>query len=300
MTAQPVPGSPSLDEILASARCFSGTTVAGWTLDLSLTLPLLLAAAIYAAGVARLWRRAGAGHGAQPWQVAAFALGWLGLAGALVSPLHQLSRSLLSVHMVEHELMMAVAAPLLMLGRPAGPMLWSLPQSWRRRLGAVPRNKLLSAVWRFISDPAIATLLHGLAIWIWHVPAPFEAALNREWVHWLQHASFLVTGLLFWWALLQGRARERGYGAGAFYLFGTALHTTLLGALLVLSPRLWYPPAAAAVGRALTPIEDQQLAGLIMWVPAGLIYAVAALALAGLWIGRSSRPAGDPHGLGAR
>jgi cytochrome c oxidase assembly factor CtaG len=186
-----------------------------------------------------------------------------------------------------------------MLARPAGPLLWGLPQPWRRGLGAIPRNATISATWQWITRPGVATLLHGLAIWVWHVPGPFEAALAHEGMHWLQHASFLITALLFWWALLQGRSHGRGYGAAVMYLFATTLHTTLLGALLVLSPRPWYPASGSSLWN-LTPLEDQQLAGLVMWVPAGLVYWTAALALGGLWIVRSGDAAGRPQELRLR
>ncbi len=109
-------------------------------------------------------------------------------------------------------------------------------------------------------------------------------------MHTLQHASFLGTGLLFWWALFHGREGRMGYGAAVFYLFATAMHSGALGALLTFAPSPWYPAydgATAAWG--LTPLEDQQLAGLIMWIPAGLSYLVAGLALVAAWMRESER-----------
>jgi cytochrome c oxidase assembly factor CtaG len=120
------------------------------------------------------------------------------------------------------------------------------------------------------------------------MPGLYDRVLVSPLAHWLQHLSFLFSALLFWSALLWGSARGRGFGAAFLYLFLTSLHTGLLGVLLTVSPRLWYPrQVAAAAEWGLTPLEDQQLAGLVMWVPAGLVYAAAALALAGLWIRRS-------------
>jgi putative membrane protein len=119
-----------------------------------------------------------------------------------------------------------------------------------------------------------------VAVWVWHAPVLYQATLGSELVHTLQHASFLVTALLFWWALLRGHEGRVGRPASVIYLFTTAMHTSLLGALLTFSERLWYPlydESTSAWG--LTPLEDQQLAGLIMWVPAGLVYLIAALAL---------------------
>jgi len=128
-----------------------------------------------------------------------------------------------------------------------------------------------------------------VAIWVWHLPILFNAALASPVVHGLQHVSFFATALLFWWSLLRGRARTRGYGAAAFYLFITALHSGFLGILLSLTKTLIYPgQTAAAPEWGLTQLEDQQLAGLIMWVPAGVVYAAAALIMVGIWISRSS------------
>ena len=146
--------------------------------------------------------------------------------------------------------------------------------------------------WRAVSAPFAAWLLHAAALWLWHLPGPYQAALGGEGIHALQHASFLGTGLLFWWALFHGREGRLGYGAAVFYLFATAMHSGALGALLALSPAPWYSAygdAAAAWG--LTALEDQQLAGLIMWVPAGLSYLAAGLALLTAWMRESERRA---------
>jgi cytochrome c oxidase assembly factor CtaG len=191
--------------------------------------------------------------------------------------------------MLEHELLMAVAAPLLVLSRPVPALLWGLPRRWRRRLARQLHAPLLVAAWRRISRPWVATLLHGAAIWLWHLPILFEAALAQGTLHYLQHASFFGTGLLFWRAMLPVAPHQGAYGGAVMHLFFTAMHTGLLGVLLALAPRLWYP--ANSTGAALwnlTPLDDQQLAGLVMWVPAGLIYAGAALAVAAFWIGRTS------------
>jgi putative membrane protein len=260
-----------------------------WTYDLRVVVPLYASALLYLVGTLRLWRRAGPGHGVRPWQAGCFWLGWTALALALVSPLHWLGEHLFTAHMIEHEILMVVAAPLLVLARPGGAMMWALPAGWRGPLGGLGRARWFAATWRFLTDPLVATVLHGVALWVWHLPVLYNAVLTNAFAHWLQHLSFLVTALLFWWSLLQGRARERGYGAAVFYLFATALHTGLLGVLLTVSKALWYPAQSLfAASFGLTPLEDQQIAGLVMWVPAGLVYAGAALALAGVWIGRSA------------
>ena len=259
-----------------------GTT---WTWDPWVTLPLALSGALYLAGVSRLWGRAGIGRGVRSWQAACFSLGWALLAFALVAPLHWLGGRLFVAHMVEHEILMTAAAPLLVLGRPIA-MLWALPARWRRRVGGLGQVAQVATAWSWLTTPLVATFLHGAALWVWHVPVLYGAALADPWIHWLQHVSFFGTALLFWRAMLQGR--ERAYGAAVFYLFVTSLHTGFLGILLAFARRPLYPAQTAAAPEwGLTPLEDQQLAGLFMWIPAGLVYAGAALTLAGLWIARS-------------
>ena len=271
-------------------HCFGGAVIFGWKFDVPVTFPLALTAALYAIGVARLWRRAGRGRGATLPQVGCFAGGWLMLAIALVSPLHEASETVFTAHMIEHEIIMAVAAPLLVLARPLAPMLWALPLPWRRRLGRLPKQGWFSALWRELTTPFIATTIHGLALWLWHAPPLFDAALVYEPVHWLQHFCFLFSALLFWWALFFSPASRQSYGPAIADLFATAGHTGLLGLLLLLSRRIWFPmQGIGSLAWNLTPMEDQQLAGLVMWIPAGLIYTGAALVLAGLWIAGSSR-----------
>ncbi|TIU80500.1 MAG: cytochrome c oxidase assembly protein, partial [Mesorhizobium sp.] len=167
-------------------------------------------------------------------------------------------------------------------------LMWALPATVRRGTGKLTHGKVLQALWAFAARPLSATILHGIAIWIWHVPVLFEAALQQGVLHYAQHASFLGTALLFWSVLLPRSGRQQTYGISVMHLFFTSLHTGLLGVLLLVSPKLWYPENAsgAALWR-LSPLEDQQLAGLVMWVPAGLIYGGAALLLAGLWISNS-------------
>jgi putative membrane protein len=255
-----------------------------WVLEPANTVPLLVSALLYGGGVARLWTEAGPGRGVRAWQIACFGAGWLSVALALVLPLHRLADALFVAHMGEHEVLMVVAAPLLAVARPLATMLWAFPSAARLRLGGAARNPALRFVWRWLTDPLVATILHGVALWTWHAPALFNAALDSEAVHWLQHGSFFVTALFFWWALVHGRERERRYGAAIFYLFATALHSGFLGILLTFAPAPVYAGGSAAPLWGLTPLEDQQLAGLVMWVPAGLVYAVAALLLMAAWI----------------
>jgi cytochrome c oxidase assembly factor CtaG len=227
-------------------------------------------------------------QGVRPLEAACFAAGWLLTALALVSPLHALGGSLFSAHMGQHELLMAFAAPLLVLGRPGFAMLWALPLDGRRAVGRLGHAGPLAALWRVLSAPPVAFLLQMAAVLAWHLPSLYQRAVLYPWVHALQHASFLATALLFWWAILHGRRARLHYGAAVLWLFGTAFYSTGLGALLTISSTPWYGVYAGRTAPwGFTPLEDQQLAGLLMWVPAGLGYVAAALALAAAWLRES-------------
>jgi putative membrane protein len=256
-----------------------------WSFDPAVIGLLALSGVLYFQGVRALWKSAGAGHGVRTGEAIAFAAGWLTLALTLISPLHRLGGVLFAAHMAQHELLMVVAAPLLVLGRPIIPFLWALPISWRRVGGEWAALPPMRGVWVALTIPVVAWALHAAAIWLWHAPSLYQATLRSELVHTAQHVSFMVTALLFWWALLHGREGRIGRPAAVIYLFTTAMHTSLLGVLLTFSSRLWYPLyRATTTPWGLTPLEDQQLAGLIMWVPAGVAYLVAALWLASTWL----------------
>lgn len=250
-----------------------------WNLAPWLIALLVVAAAAYAIGLRRLWRHAGGPRGVVPAQAACFWAGWFTLAAALVSPLDAAGGELFSAHMVQHELLMAVAAPLLVLGRPLATWAWALSPPLRRATGRCLATRGFSGPWSVLTDPVVAFALHALALWAWHVPVAFDAALRSEGWHIAQHASFVVTALFFWWSVLGHDPRGRyGPGHSLAWLFGTMMHTSALGALLSLTPIPWYAAyVASAASLGIDPVQDQQLGGLIMWVPAALSYVVAAL-----------------------
>jgi cytochrome c oxidase assembly factor CtaG len=240
---------------------------------------------MYALGSSTLLRRTVVGRKVRGWHSAAFIGGWLSLTLALASPLHWLGEHLFTFHMIEHEIVMAISAPLLVISRPVGTFLWSMPRRGRVVVGRFLRRRAVAATWQWMSSGGNATLLHGVAIWAWHAPLLFDAAVVNVAMHRLQHLSFLLTAILFWWSVL----RSSESGVAAWHLFITMLHTSVLGALMALAPRVLYAAqTAAALDWGLTSLEDQQLAGLIMWVPAGTIYAGAALALTAIWVKHSS------------
>ena len=251
-----------------------------WTFDPVTVAALAISGWLYARGLARLWHAAGVGRGVRRRDAWAFGAGWTLLALALLSPLHALGGVLFSAHMTQHELLMTVATPLLVLGRPLIPFVWALSPKWRRITGRWSGARPFARVWRALTHPASAFVLHGAAIWLWHVPSLYDATVESELMHAAQHVSFVATALLFWWVVLQPNAARGGVPASIGVLFGTVLHTGALGALLTLTSRLLYSAYAATTSPwGFRAIEDQQLGGLIMWVPGGLAYVVAALFL---------------------
>jgi cytochrome c oxidase assembly factor CtaG len=244
----------------------------------SLAIPMLLAAGLYGLGYVRLRRRAERGRNDLRRRGLIFAAAWATLAGAALTPLHALGARSFAAHMLEHELIMLAAAPLFVWSRPLAVMIWAFPAGARQGLAAVPRSRAGGGLWRFFTDPALATVLQAAAIWVWHLPSLFDMALKSEAWHVAQHLSFFVTALLFWSAMLSPR---RSVWTAACCLFATSMIAGALGAFMALSQSPWYQ-AYAALGLAafgLTPSEDQQVAGLLMWVPGGLFHAIVAVAL---------------------
>jgi cytochrome c oxidase assembly factor CtaG len=252
-----------------------------WSFEPALVAPLLLSAALYGFGFGRLRRRSGPGRPARDRLAWLFVLGWIFLALAVVSPLHALGGRSFTAHMFEHELLMLVAAPLLVMSRPLSTMIWAFPAAGRLALGRAGRSPGLRLSWRGLTRPWTATALQAAALWLWHLPTLFDRALDRDGWHIAQHLSFLVSALLFWTAMLDRRQAGRAVGAPVLCLFVTSVVSGALGALMAFSQSPWYA-RYAEMGLApfgLTPVEDQQVAGLLMWVPGGLVHVAAALLL---------------------
>ena len=249
-----------------------------WTFDPWIVVPLLVSLLWFVVGHVRLTRRSSrpSTHRASLWW---FVGGWVVLAGALVTPLHAAGERSFAAHMLEHELLMLVAAPMLVMARPVATALWALPHDWRIAWANAGRHGVVAAPWRVLTTPIVATLLQAVVLWLWHAPAAFDLALANPAWHIVQHVCFLVSALLFWWAMLMARPQRLGVSVGC--LFFTATVSGALGALMAFSRGPWYAGYSQlgldAFG--MSPTEDQQLAGLLMWVPGGLVHAGAGIAL---------------------
>lgn len=234
-------------------------------------LPVLLGALLLAAA----WLGYGLGCRRLPPRRRQFWLfhGALLLAAlSLFGPLDDWAQASAAWHMTQHMLLMLVIAPLLVLARP-------LPQ-WRRLLGR-RADGLWRGPLRLARLPLACAVLHGALIWIWHAPLPYRLALDNPWWHLFEHACFLFSAWLFWWAVLHAAARQQGRALLALLL--TSMHTGLLGALLTFARLPLYREGGA--------LADQQLAGLLMWVPGGLLYLAAAAWCTRRWLVRLGRRA---------
>jgi len=266
--------------------------IRAWSFEPVVVISLTLTALLFIIGLRRKRRSI------RTWEALCFAFGWLALFVALISPLHAWGQVLFSAHMTQHEILMLVAAPLLVLGRPLVTFLWALPLNWSRSLGNIAKIRVLNRLWRAFTIPLVAWFVHAVALWIWHIPILFEAVLHYESVHTAQHLSFFISALLFWWALIHGPQGAMGYGAAVLYLFTTSIHSGVLGALITIAGTVWYPSYVGLTSSwGLTPLEDQQLGGLIMWIPAGLVYVIAGLALFAGWLREADVRAGKRERL---
>ena len=257
--------------ILADQVVAPGELARAWTFDPVLVAGLALTAGVYARGVARLGRRiAGKGRTARP---VAFFTGLAVVAAALVSPLDALAAALFSAHMVQHLLLMVVAAPLLAYARPAAALVAGLPSGGReavRQAGAGGLREVGHALTR----PLVVWAVGTLVLWAWHMPSPYQAALEHDAVHVVEHASFLGAAVLFWSVVLtSGGRRGVARPVAALLVFVNGVQSTALGAVLLFASTPLYPGHdAGATLWSRSPLEDQQLAGALMWGPPALLY----------------------------
>jgi putative membrane protein len=245
-----------------------------WTFAPLVTLGLALAAILYARGLQAMTTRGIRHRVVRTRAIACFVIALLALTLALVSPIDAVTDSLFSVHMVQHLLLVVVAAPLLILASPARVMTWGVPRQARPSIGRAWRRA--HSLWKIAATPVTALTVHSAALWLWHIPRWYDLALSHDTIHILEHSAFFITALLFWSVALD--TRRMNVGTATFLLFLAGLQCTLLGALIAMARHpLYHAHEATTQAWGFTPLEDQQLAGLIMWIPAGVAYLVAIL-----------------------
>jgi putative membrane protein len=247
-------------------------------------LPLIVVfaalGAVYAAGVRRLPKSRRRISSA-----AFFYLGLLVLMAAILSPLDHLALELLSAHMVQHMLLLIVAPPLVLLGRPVTVLALAAPREWSARLRKLERSAIFGRAAGMLDNAVVALIGLTVSLWAWHLPAIYEAALRIPALHAAEHATFVAAGLLLWNSVVGAGARRRPReGKALFLLFANGLQSAALGAILTFAGRPLYPlNSAGASAWNLTALEDQQAAGAIMWIPGGLVYTLTMAIVMWRW-----------------
>lgn len=262
----------------------------GFDIDILLRAVLFLGLLLYGIGLRRLWRN-GLGRGVSVMRAGATGIGWAVLVLALISPLDRWAQYSLAAHVAQHMLLMALVPPLLLIGLPGAVVLGLLPTRAARTLSAPILALRQHAAWRWLIGPVAATLVQAAVMWGWHLPSAMAIALRHNGVHWLMHTSFLAAGLWFWVVLLRSVREPRlGVVASAVAVVGSMMAMGLLGALMTLADAPRYADYIEhARLRGFNPLHDQQLAGLIMWVPSMLPYLIGGLALVAMWLRRGER-----------
>jgi len=265
--------------------CPTCPSVLGITLYPPSLLLVVVPTLAYALALRRL-RQAGRTVPAS-WPLAFFA-GMFSALLALAGPLDTWNDELLTMHMAQHLVLIQVTAPLLLLGRPVQVFLRALPP---RRAGRLTRL-VLRPVWsrrivQLLTAPLVATALANLALVVWHFPALYERTIWNQGIHDLQHLSFFGTALLFWWPIIDPVPRHHRVSGlwASLMVFITAVVSTIIGAILTLADEVLYEPYRyAAMPWGFTPLVDQQVAGLLMWIGGGTLYVVIILVLLARWL----------------
>jgi cytochrome c oxidase assembly factor CtaG len=260
-----------------------------WNWDPLILSMLVITAILYARGLfQQRERQGGLLYPHQKWRAVAFGAGMGILFLALISPVDTYSDQLFSVHMAQHILFMDISAPLLAYSAPLGPILQAFPRRYQRAAGqwwSRPGN-WIKGLWQWVSYPATAWVLFVGFLWLWHIPAFYSAAIENETIHALEHLCFLGSGFLFWWNIFYVFWRKpKQRGTGVVYMGLYALQSSGLGGLLTFSTATWYPVYISTSEKlGVSPLADQQIAGMIMWLPEMAIYIVGALIMLKGWL----------------
>lgn len=256
--------------------------------SVSLILLLCLLAGMYQHGMLNLWRRAGRGRVIRFQHNLTFLAGLFVLMVALVSPIDQWADSLFTAHMIQHILLIFVAAPLIALAHPAYVLLWAVSRSWAKHLAYVSHQQsVIRYIIKQLSQPFVAWLLFILTIWLWHIPLLYEVALRNNLVHEAEHATLFMSALCFWLTIFSPFRHQHGWSTTLLIL--TTVQGTALGVLFVFSTEPWYAHyLTTTVNWGINPLEDQQIAGVLMWLSGGVLCTVLASLYFVKWFGAVS------------
>ncbi len=263
-----------------------------WRLDPTFLLPLAVLAWCYARGL-RSWPERSRPH--PRWRTVSFFTGVVLFVLAQESPLDRLAGQQLTFHMAQHEVVMMLAVPAMLLGAPTTPVLRGLPR-WLRRglIRRVAGSALGRGAYRALTSPAAAATVFIATVWAWHlVPGWYDAALRTPWLHVVQHATFALAATLFWWNVIEAPPHRPRLEAmpRVLYLMAVGALKDGAAALIVFASLPLYSEYAH-VERILpwSAMRDQQIGGLVMWVPGTVVMLVAAGATFLAWFGETGAP----------
>lgn len=281
----------------------SGSFWAAWPDEPLLFVLLVVTGSLYVLGWRRL-HRVGAGGAMAAWRTGCFFGALIAIGAALISPIAVYSERLFFMHMIQHMLLLLVAPPLIWLGSPLLPMIWALPRPWRQAIARQFRpGTILSTVGRVLAHPATALAAYVATVAIWHIPRFYDAAQGRSFTHNLEHVCFVVIALLYWWPIIYpaGGRRRLSYAWAIPYLLPPMLEGILIGALITFADRPLYNTYVD-----MEPVwgfstrRDQELGGLIMWVPGGILLLIPLLGLLALALRQSEGAGPEPGNAGRR
>jgi putative membrane protein len=237
---------------------------------------LILAAFLYFHGWLR--RRRQQPGNVEVWRVGSFVVGLLFIWIATASPLAALDHEMLTAHMAKHLLLMTLAPPLILLGMPRKPLAHSLLQRFSKAIGRPSRSGPMQQFASAITHPAFCWFAAAATLVVWHIPSVFMLGLRSPMWHGIEQASFLVTGLLFWWPVVQPSQNCSQWPESSIllYMFLATLPCDILSGFLVFCDRVVYPVFLSSPRSfGLSALEDQQCAGALMWTCVTLVYLIA-------------------------
>lgn len=243
-----------------------------WSLDPAFLVPFL-AAVLYALGLLRYWRLGGRQF--PWWRPVFFAVGVILAGVALLSPLDRLADYSFTFHMIQHQLLTMIAVPFMLLGGPFVPVIRGLPR-WIRRRFFIPfaRNWAVRLFLRVTTRPLVAFALFQVVLLAWHVPGNYDAALENEGLHYLEHFCFIITAIFFWWHLVRPYPfpSRLNYLLRMVMLAASVIPNNIIGAMITFADVAIYGYALRPGVFGMSVLEDQRLGGILMWVMGAMMH----------------------------
>jgi len=222
------------------------------------------------------------------WRPLLCSIGFIAIIAALFSPIEQLADEFFFIHMIQHLLLQMIAVPLILLGTPIVPIMRGWPIKLRRSvIIKIMQNRIVRKTLWFLTRPLISLLAYSVLLWVWHLPNFYEAAIKHEAIHQLEHFTFLITSAIYWSVIIDPKPLQTyvAYSKRILIILAGAVQNIALGAYITIYPDILYPwyqnIDQGNFWLVTSPLEDQQLAGLIMWVPGTMMYLIALLILLG-------------------